>query len=162
MIIIEQNTKRQRKVMAIDFEMVEHTADLQLHIYGNTLAELFRHAIIGMFQSIEPQAQGCHKKNERIHCPELPIKRQVRLQSDDTESLLVDFLSHALYLSDVNDEAYFDVDIESISPTVVQATLKGVQIVGMEVVEIKAVTYHDLQVKQRDDGSWFANVVFDI
>lgn len=148
--------------MAIDFELVEHTADLQLHVYGDSLAQLFRHAVIGMFQSIEPQANGCYKKNERIHCPELPIKRQVRLQAADAELLLVDFLSHALYLSDVNDEAYFDADIESISSTSLQATLKGVQIVGMEVVEIKAVTYHDLQVKQRDDGSWFANVVFDI
>ena len=148
--------------MAIDFELVEHTADLQLHVYGDSLAQLFKHALIGMFQSIEPHAKGCYKKNQRVVCPELPIKRQVRLQAADQESLLVDFLSHALYLSDVNDEAYLDVDIETISQTTLQATLKGVAIIGMEVVEIKAVTYHDLTVKQRDDGSWFANVVFDI
>src|SRR5437016_10506495 len=97
--------------MQKDFELISHTADLKIRVYGKTLAEFFRNAVIGMFQSIGPQSKNCKVINERLVCQELPQMHQIELNSSDLPSLLVDFLSEALYLSDVNNEAYLDAKI---------------------------------------------------
>jgi len=145
----------------IDFEILPHTADIKIRAYGKTKKELFRNALIGMFQVVEPIAAGCHSEHDRIVCEALPEHHVVELNASDEESLLVDFLSDALYLSDVYNEAYFDVVIHECTATFIKATLYGVKITGFSVVEIKAVTYHELAIQKHDDG-WRVDIVFDI
>lgn len=144
-----------------DFEILEHTADFKIRVYGKSIKELFAHALIGMFQSIRPQSKECIIKNGRIHCPSLPISRKVELQSLDQETLLIDFLNEALYLSDINNEAYLACDVHRLSEKEIDATLYGIKISGFEVVEIKAVTYHQLIIKHTDKG-FQADIVFDV
>jgi len=147
--------------MVKDFEVLPHTADIKIRAYGETKKELFCHALIGMFQIIGPQVPGCRVSNERVICEELPQKHDIVIESPDQVALLVDFLSEALYLSDVHDEAYLDVDIHQLADKKISATLRGVKITGFEVVEIKAVTYHELVIKKVND-MWQADIVFDI
>jgi len=144
-----------------DFEQLSHTADIQIRVYGATLEQLFEHALIGMFQVIGPKVAGCSVFNERVVCPQLPQIRQLDVSSFDIESLLVDFLSEAWYLSDIHNEAYLRADIHALTQTHVHATLHGVVVEGFDVVEIKAVTYHDLHL-EHIDGVWQTNIVFDI
>ena len=147
--------------MAKDFEQLPHTADIKIRVFGTTLKDLFRHAVIGMFQIVRPIAPGCTVKNDRVVCKQLPETQEVEVSSIDISALLVDFLSEALYLSDVCDEAYLDATIHALDDQNIRATLHGVKITGFEVVELKAVTYHDLEVKQVN-GIWQADIVFDI
>lgn len=147
--------------MKKDFEQITHTADLQIRVYGITLEELFIHALQGMFQSIKPQASKCRYEGQRLVCDRLPITHEVQIKAADRESLLVDFLSEALTLSDIHNQAYLDVTIHQLSNTEIKATLHGVLVQGFEVVEIKAVTYHDLKIEQID-GMWQTDIVFDI
>lgn len=147
--------------MAKDFEILPHTADLKIRVYGATLSELFRHALIGMFQSIGPRSDVCVRAGERVECKKLPVEHTVEVQSHDVESLLVDFLSQVLYLSDVHNEAYLDADIHELNNNQIRATIKGVPITGFDNVEIKSVTYHDLRIQQID-GVWQTDIVFDI
>jgi len=144
-----------------DFQLVPHTADLKLIAYGKTLKDLFRHALIGMFQSIGPRSSDCSIANDRLVCSKLPIERDLQVSSSNRECLLVDFLSDALYFSDIYNEAYLDVVIHELHDKEIKATLKGIKVDGFEVVEIKAVTYHDLNIKKVDD-SWQTAIVFDI
>jgi len=143
------------------FELIEHTADIQVRVYGNSLEELFEHALIGMFQSIGPHAQGCDVIDGYLECKTLDRSHKIDVASTDREALLVDFLSEALYLSDVHDEAYLAAAISDLTDTHIQATIKGVAISGFDVVEVKAVTYHGLVIKQVN-GVWQADIVFDI
>lgn len=147
--------------MPKDFESLPHTADIKIRVYGATLKELFAHAVVGMFQSVGPQAIGCRVEHERLVCDALPCTHDVQVRSIDRESLLVDFLSELLYLSDVNNEAYLAADIHQLTDTYIKATVYGVKITGFQVVEIKAVTYHDLHITDVD-GVWQADIVFDI
>jgi len=147
--------------VAKDFEILPHTADLKIRVYGTTMSDLFRNALIGMFQSIGPRSDICVRKRERVECEQLPIEQGVEVQSHDLESLLVDFLSQALYLSDVYNEAYLDADIYELNNNRIRATIKGVPITGFDNVEIKSVTYHDLRIQQID-GVWQTDIVFDI
>jgi len=145
----------------LDFEILPHTADIKIRAYGKNKKELFRNALIGMFQSIHPIIAGCKTENNRVVCDALPEHHIIELKASDEESLLVDFLSEVLYLSDVHNEAYLDVTIDELTDTSIKATIHGIAVTGFEVVEIKAVTYHELVIK-KDDGGWVAEIVFDI
>lgn len=147
--------------MIQDFEILPHTADFRLKVYGATKEDLFRNALSGMFQAIKPKAADCRYIDNRLVCPDLPARHLVKIRSDNINSLLVDFLSETLYLSDVKDEAYLDAAILKLTDTELEARIKGVKIQGFEAVEIKAVTYHELDIKRV--GDYFETViVFDI
>jgi protein archease len=146
--------------MLPDFELIPHTADIQIRVYGSTQAELFKNALIGMFQVIGPVALNCTKNNDRIICPALDRHHEITLQAYDTEQLLVDFLSQALVLSDTYNEAYFDATCAVITATTLEATIYGVMVTGF-AVEIKAVTYHNLEITEHN-GIWQTDIVFDI
>ena len=147
--------------MEKDFESLPHTADIKVRVFGKTLSEFFRNAVVGMFQTVGPIIPDCRVENERVVCDELPIAREVHVSSPDPVALLVDFLSEALYLSDVHDEAYLDATVHKVTDTNIQATLHGIKVTGFKVVEIKAVTYHELEIK-RINGIWQADIVFDV
>ena len=147
--------------MIQDFESLPHTADIKIRVYGKTKKDLFRHALIGMFQVVGPKITGCRVESERVVCDLLPEKHEVMIESPDEVALLVDFLSEALYLSDVNDEAYLDADIHELTDHMIKATIYGAKVVGFEVVELKAVTYHELAI-EKIGNRWQADIVFDI
>lgn len=140
--------------------IVPHTADLQLRIQAKTLPELFQLAVIGMFQSMQPEAPGCIYKNDTLICPDLPCSQKITLQAQDKEQLLVDFLSNALYLSDVHNQVYLEAEISISTQNKLSAALHGVSITGL-LHEIKAVTYHNMAIVHKD-GLWQTDIVFDI
>ena len=133
------------------FEILSHTADIKIKAYGATHAELFANALHGMFESVSPII----KQDTQT------TTRSINLHAADFESLLVDFLADCLYLSDVHNEAYFDVLFEVLNGTHLSAVVYGTPLLGFEGVEIKAVTYHDLHLEQHN-GIWQATIVFDI
>jgi len=153
----EKEKSRMNKI----YEMMPHTADIKIRVYGITKKELFAHAIQAMFECIKPILLSQCTKNKHITCKELPEQHTIEVHALDSEALLVDFLSEALYLSDVHNEAYLRANIHELTNTYIRATLYGVKVSGFEVVEIKAVTYHDLALKEID-GVWQTDIVFDI
>jgi SHS2 domain-containing protein len=136
--------------MIRDYKVLEHTADLKIRAYGKDLPELFSNMLKGMFEACEPI----------ISNQSSIVSREVKIQSPNLESLLVDFLSEALYLSDVNDEIYFQAEFEKLTENELIGKLKGHKIKGLKE-EIKAVTWHDLKIERRNNH-WEAVVLFDI
>lgn len=131
------------------FELLEHKADLKIRAFGKDKKELFLNMMIGMIESMRP---GGIEKGE---------KREIKINSPDLEALLVDFLSEVLYLSQVNREVYNDVKFTKFTGREIEGELVG-QKVERFGEDIKAVTYHDLDIHQRKDRIWEAIVLFDI
>ena len=69
-------------------------------------------------------------------------------------------MSESLYLSDVNNETYFDVKFKKFNENELVAKIKGREVKKFNL-EIKAVTWHDLEIKKKDN-LWQATVLFDI
>ena len=84
----------------------------------------------------------------------------MKIKSADEQSLLVDFLSEALAQSDINNEAYFEAKFDKLTDKELRGKVYGYPVERFGL-EIKAVTYHGLEIK-KVNGDWEATVLFDI
>lgn len=132
------------------FEFLPHLADLKIRAFGATKEELFLNMLLGMTESQKPEI----KEKQRT-------KREIKIQSLDLPALLVDFLSEVLYLSQVNKEIYNNVKFTKLEDRELKAEIFGQKIERFGE-DIKAVTYHNLDVHQKEDNTWEATVLFDI
>lgn len=129
-------------------EILEHKADLKIRIIGETKEDLFENALIGMFESAK------YKKEEGGR-----IRREIKVSSQDLPSLLIDFLSEVLYLSEVNHEIYNKIQFKKFSDKNIKGILSGKKLKRIGV-QIKGVTYHNLDIKKNE--IWQATILFDI
>lgn len=133
------------------FEVLEHKADLKIRAFGRTKEELFENAMIGMFEGANYQPKTNNKQ----------LTTKIKVKSLDLSSLLIDFLSEVLYLSETRREVYQKIDFKKFKDNEIWAELIGKRLKRMEV-QIKGVTYHDLKIHQKRDGTWEATILFDI
>jgi SHS2 domain-containing protein len=133
---------------AAGYRELEHIADWALEVWAVDLNGLLEQAARGMLAlaGVRKQAGPATTKS---FC----------LQYADGESLLVAFLSELLYLQEQQDFVFDSLRLELHQGTL-DVTLDGVPLAGLEK-EIKAVTYHNLQLRHTERGIE-ARIVFDV
>ncbi len=135
------------------FEIIEHTADVGIRAWGDSIDEAFENAAVGMFSII-----GDVSRVKSIG------ELEVRVENEEFEGLLVDWLSELLYTFDT-DKLFlgkFGVKIERNGVLRLTGRAYGERYDpekhGMGT-EIKAVTYHMVEVNlERNE----IKVLFDI
>jgi SHS2 domain-containing protein len=135
------------------FTPIDHTADVGYRLFAPTLAELFAVAGRALFDAITELEAVAPK-----------FSRTIAVEAGDVEALLVAWLSELNFRCITEFELFGEFAIDSISTTSVRATLKGEKIDAARHViqtEIKAVTYHELYVRETEKG-WEAQVIFDV
>jgi SHS2 domain-containing protein len=133
------------------FEEVAHTADLEIRVWGKDMVSVFRQAAAGMVQllGVEDLEGGISS-----------VKQNITLEAMDYEGLLILFLEELLYRL-TEDYMMYEVGKLTISSEfTLKAQLKGTQIKSYQR-DIKAVTYHNLNIKSTASG-FEVNIVFDI
>ena len=134
------------------FEFIDHTADVGILVTAPTPEGMFETAALA-FTEVVTNADSLNHR----------LERKIRLHENDMEALLVSWLQELLYLLDTEDLVFgrFQVKLQDFS---MEATAWG-EAFDPEIhpikTEIKAVTYHQLEVEQNDQG-WRAKVIFDI
>lgn len=139
-----------------DYEILEHPADLKIRAFGKTKEELFLNMVKGMTDGLHPEI-----KKPTVHTQQASELKNIKITSPDLGALLVDFLSEILYLIQINKEIYNNINFKKLSDTELEGELIGQKIERFDE-DIKAVTYHALEVHQGKDGTWEATVLFDI
>lgn len=133
------------------YSFVEHTADIRMKVKGPTLKKIFKDALLGMVKILNP-----------LKLPDKqPVMRKIHIVAPDPTALMVDFLNEALTLMHSRREAYVRVNFQSLTQKELQATLMGFKVGGFGE-DIKAVTYHEAQVKRGSRGTWQTYIIFDI
>jgi len=135
------------------FEILDHTADIGLVVYGDDLNALFENAGEAFFHLIT----DLRKVKRRM-------ERRVSIGGESLERLMVDWLSELLYLHDVENLLFKGFKVESVGEDGLKATVKGEPFQeGVHVIktEVKAVTYHQIEVRQKNRG-WRAQIIFDL
>ncbi len=138
------------------YEYLPHPADVRFKVHGATLEEVFEQAAHAMFHVII---------DTDVLNPEHSV--DIELESEGLENLLYDYLSELLYLFEVEEIVFgrFRVDfIEKADGSYILHGQASGENLNLErhsfETEVKAVTYHQLEVTKEKDG-YSAHVIVD-
>jgi SHS2 domain-containing protein len=135
------------------YTLLDHTADLRVCIVGRDLSDLFQNAGLALFDLIVES-----------DTPATGEPVELRVSGEDLPDLLINFLRELLYLWTGNEKVVTMIKVKHISHTSVSAVITANRYTPQRHCiqhEIKAVTYHQIDVTPVKDG-WQAVVVFDI
>lgn len=135
----------------MSFEEIPHTADIKIRARAPTLEALFSE----IFQALMQVMYGTRRANG--------IVRKIRVDSSDIESLIADFLSEVLYVSEVESLVFSDARI-IINGLCLTAELRGepfdpVRHSGGS--EVKGISYSGLVV-MHDANGYMIDILFDV
>ena len=141
------------------YETFEHTADLGLRVRAPDLDTLFVEAARALFSAIV----------EELDTVEPQQQVNLRLENEDLELLLFDWLNELLYKFDTEHLLFgrFQVEtrpLEGRSGLLLKGVASGEPLDRTRHAlshEVKAITYHGLRVEQTADG-WLAEIIVDI
>jgi SHS2 domain-containing protein len=142
------------------YHELEHTADVGLKVYGETIEELFINGVKGLFHLISPGLKVACSQDVFPHG--LP-KNIIELESSTQEELLVHWLGEFIYIFFVKKLYPKNVKFENLTENNLRAEVefnkynKDLPI----NLEIKAATYHNLSIKSVDN-IYQADVIFDV
>jgi len=145
------------KDLSIDmktFEVLDHTADIGIVAWGNSLSEVFAHAAQGMFFLIADK-----------QCDQYSFETTVAINGNDYEDLLVTWLNELLYIFDVEQAFLCDFEITEIGQYFLKAQIRGELFNSMKLPikhVVKACTYYEAKVEEQKPELWRAQVYFDI
>ena len=143
----------------VPWEVLEHTADTGIVVRAGSLPELFERAAAAMFDAmvdldtVEPRGEA----------------EEVSVLAPDRETLLVAWLSELLSRAEAEGRLYGEFDVRELGGSGdgwrLVARVRGEPVDPSRhafALEIKAVTYHLLEVREEAPGRWVARVLFDI
>ena len=139
--------------MKTDFEVIDHTADMGIIAYGADVKEVFANAALALFSLItDPR-----RVEEKLHI-------DIRVSSQDRESLLVEWLNELIYSFDVKHVLLKRFEINSLTDNQLEATCYGEDFNPAKhkiKIGVKAATYHMLRL-DKDDNGYKAQIIFDV
>lgn len=150
----EPPRKKGRQSKEKKFDLVEHTADVGVQAYGETVSQAFENAALGMFSIITDTSRVVPNQDF-----------QVIVEGENLKEVLQDWLSQLLILSQVQGMLFSGFKVE-LKPLDGKFALTG-QAIGEPIdpdrhiykTEIKAVTHHMLEVY---DNPPKVKVLFDL
>jgi SHS2 domain-containing protein len=133
------------------FEFLEHTADIGLHLTGETPAEVLEAAGEGL-----AVLQGAW-------FPGHGQERTVEVSAPDLGGLLVAWLDELLFLHETEDLVFGGFRVEHVDDGRLRARVRVAPRGDreLEAVGVKAATYHRLRFERRN-GGWVADVYLDV
>jgi SHS2 domain-containing protein len=136
------------------WQVFDHTADVGFEVRARTRPELFETAALALFDLITD-----------VSAVEVRAERRVSVEAPDTEELLVRWLSELLFLHDAEGEMFSRFVVSLLTPTHLTARVGGEPFDPARhsvKTEVKAVTYHQVTVRSREDGVQEARFVVDV
>lgn len=131
-------------------------ADVAFEAYGKNLEEAFSNAALAMFE-VETETKKVEPK----------MKKEVKVESEDLQALLFDWLSELLFLRDVEKMFFSRFDVK-IGKTGKKYKLTA-EVYGEKVdrkkhaskTEVKAVSYQLMQIVEKP-GNCKVRVILDV
>jgi SHS2 domain-containing protein len=138
------------------FELFEHKADVGIRGKGNSLEEAFAECGKALF-SVMVELDKV-KAEERV---------EVKVEADDKEQLLVNFLNELLYLKDVKEMVFKEFELRIIEENG-KWRLEG-RALGEKINkekhtikgDVKAASFHQLKVSE-EKGQFVVQCVVDV
>lgn len=135
------------------YKTFDHTADLGLAVKGKSAPELYANCAFAVFDIITELS--------RVEAREI---RRIAVEGDSPEDLLINLLREILYLYNGERWLLKEIHVIRFRDNAIEAEAFGEPLDERRhdiLKEIKAVTYHQAQVRVTPDG-WEARVIFDV
>jgi len=135
----------------MSYTLCAHTADIAVEATAGDLDTLFGSVADGLAAAM---------------CESIPAggeRFSVECRAESREALLYEYLDQLIYERDVRLVLPVDnaVEIHENGSWQLAASARGVPLAEVDAREIKAVTYSEMQLDQRDKA-WYSYVVFDV
>lgn len=135
------------------YELLSHPADVRFRATGATLADALADAVDAFAAVAEGPSEGTERHD-------------LRVESEDGEALLFDFLAELILLQEVEGSAVVraeTVDVEERGEGyAVDAAILGAPIdADAPLFDIKSPTYSEMRVEETD-GGWVLEATLDI
>lgn len=135
------------------YRLIDHTADFGIHVFGKDPEDLFANAADALVDLLT-DVRVVRGKNQM----------EITVTGSDRPDLMVNWLREILYLWSGRELLVKSANIQEITPCKISAILSFDRYDPSRHViknEIKAVTYHQVQVTGGPEG-WEAWVIFDV
>lgn len=135
------------------YRVLEHTADVGFETWGATREEVFARAALAL-QDLMVEVNTISPREEMV----------LRIEGEDASALLVNWLSHILYLFDAEGRVFHDIKVQHFEDRALEAVAHGENFDRARhavKLQVKAITYHQLALEQTPEG-WRARVFLDI
>ncbi len=140
------------------FIFEDHTADVQVKCWGKTLEEAFNQTAYSLMATITPNLDKISQK----------VEKKIKIKAEDKEALLFDFLSEFLFIFDVEELVFNEIDVQYIKKIedfyILNGILKGEKFnldkheIG---IEVKAITYSFMEIVESEEKVEI-RIVFDV
>ena len=134
------------------YKFLPHTADVRILAQGSSIAELFCASLEALCQVLVP-SDSFDRNNASLSLI-------IEIESTDTTTLLIDFLSAALTRMYLNNALLPFATFELLTDTSVKAVISGFEALDFQE-DVKAVTYHEAEVT-KVGNSYKTTIVIDI
>ena len=135
----------------MSFEEISHTADVKIHASAPTLEALFSETFRALMQVMYGAWRGGS------------VIRNIRIESTDAESLLADFLSEVLFVSEVESLVFSDARIRidglHLDAELIGESFDPVRHSGGS--EVKGISYSGLEILH-DANGYKVDIIFDV
>ncbi len=146
------------KMREAGYKFIDHTADVKVRGWGRTIEEAFSQVALSLMATISPSLEKIDHK----------IEREINIKSEDKYALCIDFLTEFLYIFDVDELVFSNIEVQSIIMKKgyfqLKALAKGekfnknVHEIG---IEVKAITYSFMNIEEKKEKVTI-DIVFDI
>jgi SHS2 domain-containing protein len=131
------------------FEFVDHPGDVKIRAWSTNLESLFVAVAEGMMLFLFGNGIADLAPDQT---------ETLEIEAKDREALLVEWLTELLYRATCEYRAYMGFRIHELTESKLKATVATAAAEAVE--DIKAVTYHELSVRECE-RKWEADIVFD-
>jgi SHS2 domain-containing protein len=131
------------------FEEVEHTGDRALYVWALTWDEFLRRSAEGLYEVLGIDL-----------APRPRVRRELTLEAEDVEALLIVFLNELIFLADYEGLGFDVIEIEA-SEAQIKARMEGAAIQARRH-DVKAATFGNLAVVRNELGFLEATILFDV
>ncbi len=137
--------------------LLDHTADIGIEVWGGNLPDCLAEAAYALTDLMAGEEVSVGGEGEEPWT--------IEIDAEDEADLLVNWLSHLLYIFETEGLLIAEVEIDSAGETGLSASARMVpfdeELHSPEVLP-KAITYHMAELVRVEDGGWRGRVYLDI
>ncbi|VVB83936.1 Protein archease [uncultured archaeon] len=133
------------------FKFLSHTADVKFQAFGKNAEEAFENSALALKEAI------CGKMKIKSN-----VKKTIKAEGRDFESLLYNFLEKIIYLADAENFLIAEVKEIKIKKFELKAVITGDKASNCKFTnKVKAVTYNEMFAVKKGN-KWIIQCVLDV